>query len=169
MGLYDRVTNLVRMVETKAMAKAVEKTFSDCGNCNRRVMCSSSIVPVRKLFKIIAINRTFPVEPTAPSIAAARIYKAQCATCDKTRICIELWASRNQCKDLVTAVHQSLQQLNGMSEHEAASQIEGWLRELELSGTEVLAKAAKMWWQCEKKGKYENPLTICRSKYLKEK
>jgi len=169
MGLHSRVQNLAAMFETKAMSNAVEKAFSDCGNCNQRVKCSSQIIPIRKLYRAVADPSVMPCEPSPPSLAAARLFVTQCATCDKLGICLELWADRNNCKDLVPAVRRTLDGMRGMDEREAASHIEGWLREVKLSGPEVLRKAALVWLKCERDKKYENPIMVCRGHYLNKK
>jgi len=165
MGSIERGKKLASMFENAVYRKAGEKIWGDCANCNRRIICSNKLIDIRKLFKAVCDPSVMPLEASVPAKAIAKAYNSTCKGCElRDSTCIELWARHVDAMDLVPAVKKRLRDCYELSDELLAMQIEGWLKETGVSSVELMTRAARLWFTCERKGLYENLITKCERK-----
>jgi hypothetical protein len=164
MGNVERAKRIASMFEDAVYRKAAEKIYTDCSNCNRRIICSGKLIDIKKLFQAVCDPSVMPREASVPAKAMAKAYTQTCKGCDLLDTCLNLWASHNNCSEMVPTIKKRLRECYELEEPQLAEQIEGWLKEAGTSTAELMTRAARLWWTCERRGSYENLVTKCMQK-----
>lgn len=164
MGTIERAKRIAGMFENAVYQKAADKIYQDCANCNRRIICSGKLVDIKRLFTAVCDPSVMPREASVPAKAMAKAYTETCKSCNLLDTCLNLWAEHNKCEDMVPNIKKRLRDCYELEEPQLAEQIEGWLAEAGTSTAELLTRAARLWWTCERKGLYENLVTKCMQK-----
>jgi hypothetical protein len=158
MGTRERSRELASAIMEPTIRRMAEHALGDCGNCSRRVVCSSKLIDVHRLFIKIA-EPGYPATPGIVAKNAARFVQKGCAKCDVLRYCVSAWAEVAEVPiDTTDMVYLEVRALKDVSEDLAAARIQGWMDRSGIRPHLVLLAAGKMWIECEKEKKALAPL-----------
>lgn len=157
----QRAKKISGTVLDPVMRKTTEIIFGQCGNCLHRVRCSSRLVNVKLAMRLMAQGEKHPLPHSRYSSAAAVVLKNSCGKCDQLELCLRIWAKANSCMQYVDGAAKFIRELAELPEEEVACILEGYMKDLRLSGVKLLSRAATMWWKCDRDKAYITTTLVC--------
>jgi hypothetical protein len=160
MGSPQRAIIISEDVSDPIMKRVVKRAFGGCGNCRKRVLCSSRIIDIDKAVESLKalLYRTFDnIKPGLAAETIAGILKDKCGKCDHFERCLTYWLNVNKIDD----AERIVEDVKAMSRRDDLPVlIESIMRDQGLTTGNLLRRVGSMWWNCDKGKCYETAVTV---------
>jgi hypothetical protein len=145
------------------LKNVVKRAFAGCGNCQRRIDCSASLIDLKRAASYLLCGEGSTAEPSYIGRAGAKLVMT-CAGCDRVDRCVGYWCEATGMGELSEPLRARVHELGEMDPSDIAALVDGALNDQDVSGGALLKRVAFMWYNCDKKGSYLTTINVGKGK-----